>query len=168
MITKQQRIRHFLWLSLFVLPIDQLSKWLFRRYLEQPYHFDLGPFFIHFELAENQGAFLSFGSGWSQGLRFWVLTVAVFFVLIWAAWSILKTPTFKKYEYWGLQFLLVGGIGNLIDRAYKSTVTDFVQVGVSVLRTGIFNIVDMLILASLFLMILGPLFEIRKAKFQNE
>ncbi|MCX7675417.1 MAG: signal peptidase II, partial [Bdellovibrionaceae bacterium] len=58
--------------------------------------------------------------------------------------------------YWSLQLLLVGGAGNLIDRAWRGTVTDYVQVGLGPLQTGIFNLVDMLILAALFLMLLGP------------
>ena len=146
-----------------IIPLDQLTKWLARAYLDQTYLQQLGPFFIRWELAENPGAFLSLGAGWSDQMRFWVLTVAVFFVLAWALWSLFSTPDQKKSESWGLIFLFVGGLGNLIDRAYKGSVTDFVQVGVGPLQTGIFNIVDMLIMASLFIMLLAPLIE----KFRN-
>ena len=67
-----------------IIPLDQLTKWLARAYLDQTYLQQLGPFFIRWELAENPGAFLSLGAGWSDQMRFWVLTVAVFFVLAWA------------------------------------------------------------------------------------
>jgi len=155
----KNRIRVFLFLSALVLPLDQLTKWLSRTYLFEVQEFRFGPLFARFELAENPGAFLSLGATWSDQVRFWVLTVAVFFILGWAAWALLTTKNQSRFEFWGLQFLLVGGIGNLIDRAYKGTVTDFVQVGVGPLQTGIFNIVDMLILSSLFVMLLGPLIE---------
>lgn len=156
MLPTKERFRIFLWLLAIVTPLDQLTKWVSRSYLDTIHTWSLGPAFVRLELAENPGAFLSLGAGWSDGARFWVLTVAVFFILIWAAWSLFLGKLQNKYEFWGLQFLLVGGIGNLIDRTYKGSVTDFVQVGIGPLQTGIFNIVDMLILASLFVMILGP------------
>jgi len=164
MYSTSSRIQFFSILSLIVLPLDQITKWLAREYLSHSHEYRLGPLFARFELAENPGAFLSLGASWSDSVRFWVLTVAVFFILVWAAWSLFISKTQNKFEFWGLQFLLVGGIGNLIDRAYKGTVTDFVQVGLGPLQTGIFNIVDMLILASLFIMLSGPLVEKYKIK----
>lgn len=157
--TKQEKIKFLLVTLGLIIPLDQLTKWIARTYLDQTYLQQLGPFFIRWELAENPGAFLSLGAGWSESMRFWVLTVAVFFVLAWALWSLLWTKEQKKSESWGLIFLFVGGLGNLIDRAYKSSVTDFVQIGVGPLQTGIFNIVDMLIMASLFIILLAPQYE---------
>lgn len=47
------------------------------------------------------------------------------------------------------------GCGNLIDRiAHGGCVTDFLNVGVGGLRTGIFNIADAAIVAGAFLMVL--------------
>ena len=41
-------------------------------------------------------------------------------------------------------FILAGGIGNLIDRATQNgLVTDFLNVGIGPVRTGIFNVADM-------------------------
>jgi signal peptidase II len=161
--SRRHRFRLFVFFSAIVLPLDQLTKALSRQYLVNIHEFSLGPLFLRFELAENSGAFLSLGSDWSDHTRFLVLTVAVFFILVWAAWSLFFTQIQNIFEFWGLQFLLIGGLGNLIDRVYKSTVTDFVQVGLGPLQTGIFNIADILILASLFVMILSPFFE-RKLK----
>lgn len=154
-LSRSHRISVFWLLSFAVLPLDQLTKWLARTYLVGSHEYYLGPFFARFELAENPGAFLSLGANWSDQMRFWILTVSVFFILGWAAWSLFISKPQNRHEFWGLQFLLVGGIGNLIDRVYKSTVTDFVQVGIGPVQTGIFNIVDMLILAALFIMLAG-------------
>ena len=42
-----------------------------------------------------------------------------------------------------LAYILAGGIGNLIDRiSNDGLVTDFVNVGVGPIRTGIFNVAD--------------------------
>ena len=46
----------------------------------------------------------------------------------------------------GLALVLGGGIGNLIDRVLRDgLVTDFVQIGIGSLRTGIFNLGDLAI-----------------------
>ena len=48
-----------------------------------------------------------------------------------------------------------GGLSNLIDRLiYDGRVTDFLNVGIGSLRTGIFNLADMAILAGALLLVL--------------
>ena len=54
-------------------------------------------------------------------------------------------------------FILAGGIGNLIDRILNNgLVTDFINVGIGPLRTGIFNVADIAFtcgaIAAVFLM----------------
>jgi signal peptidase II len=54
-----------------------------------------------------------------------------------------------------LSLVAGGGISNLIDRfLYDGRVTDFLNVGIGSLRTGIFNLADMAILAGALLLIL--------------
>jgi signal peptidase II len=49
-----------------------------------------------------------------------------------------------------------GGLSNLIDRLmYDGRVTDFLNVGIGTLRTGIFNLADMAILGGALLLILN-------------
>lgn len=154
--SSQTIAKHLGMLFVLVLPLDQALKWLTRQYLHETYEYFLGPLFIRFEWAENPGAFLSLGATWNEATRFWVLTVMVSGILMWAAWTLFQKRNLPGYEYWGLHLLLVGGAGNLIDRIWRGTVTDYVQVGIGPLQTGIFNLVDMLILAALFFMLLGP------------
>jgi signal peptidase II len=49
--------------------------------------------------------------------------------------------------------IVAGGIGNLVDRIQKQTVTDFINMGIGPLRTGIFNVADMAIMAAVFILI---------------
>ena len=50
--------------------------------------------------------------------------------------------------------MLSGGVGNLIDRVFNDgAVVDFLNVGFGSVRTGIFNVADMAIMAGLFLFI---------------
>lgn len=45
-----------------------------------------------------------------------------------------------------LVYVLSGGVGNLIDRVCNNgLVTDFINVGVGPIRTGVFNVADMAI-----------------------
>ena len=57
-----------------------------------------------------------------------------------------------------LALMLGGGVGNLIDRLVNDgRVIDFMHVGVGVLRTGVFNVADMALMAGLGLMALSGL-----------
>jgi signal peptidase II len=47
----------------------------------------------------------------------------------------------------GLALYLAGGASNLVDRVVRGSVIDFMNVGVGPLRTGIFNVADVAILA---------------------
>ncbi len=51
--------------------------------------------------------------------------------------------------------LLAGGIGNLLDRVFHGgLVIDFLNMGIGPLRTGIFNVADMAIMAGFALLLL--------------
>ena len=53
----------------------------------------------------------------------------------------------------GLLLFLAGGVSNLIDRVTLGRVIDFLNVGIGPLRTGIFNIADMAIIAGVVILI---------------
>ena len=125
---------------------DQLTKVLARSVLRGQDRQEFIAGSVALEFAENPGAFLSVGSGLSDSLRFLIFSVGVVFVLLWAGYLLIKRQDLAKMEVWGLALLLGGGIGNLIDRLSKGTVTDFIQMGVGSLHTGIFNIADVAIM----------------------
>ena len=51
----------------------------------------------------------------------------------------------------GMIVAVGGGIGNVIDRIAHGAVVDFVSLGIGPLRTGIFNLADVAIIAGLLL-----------------
>ena len=66
----------------------------------------------------------------------------------------LKRPS-GRLQQLAIVLLLAGGIGNLIDRTFHGgLVIDFLNVGIGPLRTGIFNVADMAIMAGFGLLIL--------------
>lgn len=131
--------------------IDQWTKFWARDYLLGREEHFLGGF-LQFHLAENSGAFLSLGSTWDPGLRFAVFSGAVALFLASVLWQLRIRR--KWMEEWGLVLLLSGGIGNLIDRVYKGSVTDFLFIDLGFVHTGIFNVADMVIVASVILLLM--------------
>jgi signal peptidase II len=50
--------------------------------------------------------------------------------------------------------IFAGGLGNIIDRiAFDRHVTDFMNVGIGSLRTGIFNVADMCVTAGVIVLL---------------
>jgi signal peptidase II len=143
-----------------MISLDQGTKVLAQQYLmgEPPiiYWGDL----FRFEYAENSGAFLSLGAGLPDSVRFLLLTVVVGVILLGACYMLLTDPKISKLSIWALSLMVSGGASNLLDRMFRAEgrVVDFMNMGVGPLRTGIFNIADVAIMAGLFLF----LFEIVK------
>mgnify|MGYP002619739473 CR=1 FL=1 len=109
---------------------------------------------FRFQYAENLGAFLSLGANLSGTARFLLLTV--FNVAIVGVMSYLLV--FRRPSHWAvvlaLAFIIAGGIGNLIDRIFRDgVVIDFMNVGIGGLRSGIFNVADLAIVAGFVLFV---------------
>jgi len=147
------------WIATVILLIsvvsDQITKiWAQNNLLNKgPVHI-LGDFFI-FQYAENSGAFLSLGSTLSDSARFWIFTCFVFIFLMYLAFH-LFFRLHNAINAIAITFVLSGGIGNLIDRAFRGKVIDFMNLGIGDLRTGIFNIADMAIVAGVLLLLIFP------------
>ena len=101
---------------------------------------------VRLQYHENPGAFLGFGSTWSPATRALVFQFGHGLFLVGVAiaaarrrWSMLGTA--------GLVMFLGGAWSNLIDRVAMGSVIDFLNVGIGPVRTAIFNVADMAILA---------------------
>ena len=105
---------------------------------------------IRLQYAENPGAFLSLGAGLPATARFLIFTLLAGFFL-----AILGHRAFYGRAglpaILGLALMLGGGVGNLIDRFARGQVIDFLNVGFGGVRTGIFNIADVAVVAGLLL-----------------
>ncbi len=66
--------------------------------------------------------------------------------------TLLRTAMGSKPAQFGIALMAAGGAGNLIDRVFNDgAVIDFVSIGFAGLRTGIFNIADVSIIAGVLL-----------------
>lgn len=147
---------------------DQMSKDIARSNLKfaSPKSY-LGNTF-RLQYAENSGAFLSLGSGLSENLRTYLFTFVSGGLLVGLFFYILFNHQFSRRQVAALSLILGGGSGNLLDRILNDGhVIDFMNMGIGSLRTGIFNIADVLIMTGMGFVILFSYLERAKAKIDD-
>ena len=122
------------------------------------------------EYAENPGAFLSLGSNFSDEFRFWLLTVLVGVFLTCVLLYAVFNSEMKRLGTLGIAMVLGGGFGNLIDRMYRpgGHVIDFMNMGIGNLRTGIFNVADVMIMAGIVLLIMSSIEILREESHKEQ
>jgi signal peptidase II len=110
---------------------------------------------VRFELVFNPGAMLGLGGQLPEGARELVLIWLVPSVLLVLCFQFVRSPETSVRELLALALIAGGGIGNWLDRLLnEGTVTDFVSIGVGPLRTGIFNVADVAVMAGVGLLLL--------------
>lgn len=157
--TKLNRILILLFVLVSCVGCDQATKLMARQTLATAPMQEYAGGLFRFVYAENPGAFLSLGASLSETARFWIFIVLAALLLIVVAIIALQfsqqTPPIVVVA---LALVLGGGLGNLIDRIiYDGHVVDFMQIGFPRLRTGVFNVADMAIMAGVTLMLLTTL-----------
>lgn len=126
---------------------DQTTKHIARVTLDAPGSVSLLHDTVRFRLAENRGAFLSLGRDLPAPARRFVFVGVAAMLLAGLALTAVFGSGLGAVQIAGLALVLGGGLGNLIDRVLRDgLVTDFVQIGLGPLRTGIFNLSDLAIL----------------------
>ena len=99
---------------------------------------------VRLEYALNPGGFLSLGSHLSESVRTWLFVgFNVAMMLALSVYLVINRQLPFAF-FASAVFVIAGGVGNLIDRvANKGLVTDFINLGIGPVRTGIFNVADM-------------------------
>ena len=107
------------------------------------------------EYVENTGAALSLGDQLSKPLSFWLLSILpLIFLIALFVYAIVKIRELGKLKLFAFSLIFAGGLGNIIDRLlFDRHVTDFMNVGIGSLRTGIFNVADMCVTAGVIVLL---------------
>jgi len=103
--------------------------------------------------AENSGGFLSLGTALPPAQRTAVFVVATGAILAGAALALCR-GALSGASLFGATLFLAGGTSNWIDRVLHGSVVDFLNLGIGSLRTGIFNVADVAIMAGLVVVVL--------------
>ena len=136
----QSNLKHWLWISLLVIILDQITKLLADNILGYHQPVAVMPMF-NLTLMYNTGAafsFLSDAGGWQRWF-FILLSIVISVVLIF--W-LLKLKPQQKLQTYSIALILGGAIGNLIDRSIYGHVIDFIDVYYQIHHWPAFNIAD--------------------------
>jgi signal peptidase II len=134
---------------------DQVTKSVARTCLPHDQTVSLLADTVRLQYTENAGAFLSVGHALPRAARSalftWGGALLVAGALLWtlrARHSMVQTIAGA--------LICGGGLGNLIDRWSRAgDVTDFLNVGIGTVRTGIFNVADMVMMLGAALLIVA-------------
>ena len=135
--------------------LDRWTKVLAQQHLRgAPRHSWLGDT-VRLEFAENRGAFLSLGASLSPELRNAIFSWAVGALLLGLVLAVYLRKDLSTRARLALAAVAAGGLGNLYDRVFENgVVTDFMNLGLGPVRTGIFNVADIAIVVGVALLAL--------------
>jgi signal peptidase II len=146
-------------LAVFVLFLDQLSKWMVTQWMELGETIPLITDWFYFTSHRNPGA--AFGILANQRWFFIVTTILVVIGIIWYLVKIHKDEDRKLVAY-AFSLILGGAIGNFIDRLAYGEVVDFLDFHHGGFYYPIFNIADSAIVVGVGLIFLDTFIVWRK------
>ena len=133
MITKIQTKLYFLSLSIFIILIDQFTKYLmfynYKTFINKDF------LLFRLDLVKNYGAAFNIFSG----NRIFLSLISIIFSIL-LIYLMLNKNTLKSIDLYSYSFILGGTIGNGIDRILKGFVIDFINL--NIINFPVFNIAD--------------------------
>jgi len=135
---------------------DQTTKTLARAQLQDHAAVSFLGDTFRLQYAENPGAFLSLGASLPHQWGAVLFTLGGIVLIAVALLYALLAAKLTRLQIVALALICGGGIGNLVDRVrYEGHVTDFLNVGLGSIRTGIFNVADVALMVGVALFVLG-------------
>ena len=133
MINKLQTKLYFLSISIFIILIDQSTKYLIFYNYKKLINKNLLLFKL--DLVKNYGAAFNIFSGH----RLFLSSISIFFSIL-LTYLILKKNTLNLLDLTAYSFILAGTIGNGLDRILRGYVIDFINL--NIINFPVFNIAD--------------------------
>ena len=158
--------------TLAVIGLDQLTKALIVAYV--PVNTIASSFFgdfLRIVHVNNTVVAFSIGYDWPQFLKLICFNILPIVVIILFLIYAIKTDEINNFQRWCIAGIAGGGIGNLIDRIFRSTgVVDFIDVKFYGLfgleRWPTFNFADSFVLVCAILLVIS--FIVSSLKIQKE
>ena len=135
MISFQTRKMKMIIYSLYIVLLDQASKFLVLNSLGFERSKNIIPNLLNFTLVKNKGAAFSL---FNESTTFLTITSVIASLIL--ITIILKYPPKSYWNFIGLIYLLGGTLGNGIDRLFKGYVLDFLEL--VPINFPIFNLAD--------------------------
>jgi signal peptidase II len=135
--------------SFIFIGCDRITKDLAREHLMNKPPISYFHNTIRLVYVENTGAAMSFGDNLPKAASFWLLSMfPLVFLLLLSGYTIRYSKEMHFPKIFSFALIISGGLGNIIDRIlYDRHVTDFMNLGIQNIRTGIFNFADVCVTA---------------------
>ncbi|WP_141431261.1 signal peptidase II [Bacillus sp. 03113] len=150
-------------IALFVITLDQLTKWLIVKNMEIGESITIIDHFLYIVSHRNQGA----AWGILQG-KMWFFYLITVVVIIGIIYYIQKAAKGKRLLGVALGMMLGGAIGNFIDRVVRKEVVDFINTYIFGYDFPVFNIADSSLVIGVGLLMIQMLKEEREAKKEKK
>jgi len=151
-------LRSVIYISTFVVVIDQSTKYLAAQIDQYTINFEIIPMLLNLRLVKNTGAAFSLFSNSTFILSLLSLMVSIVIII----WTIKNSPL-KIAEGLFISFLLGGTIGNGIDRWRLGYVIDFIEL--IPIKFPIFNVADISINIAVIILLVDT---IRRARIRDD
>lgn len=155
-------------LTLLIIVVDQITKAAIVSSI-QPYTIGTSFFgdFLRIILVYNPGVAFSFGAGWPDFLRRIMFAIVPIVIIGLIIVVYFRNNEFTKLQRWAISGIIGGGIGNLIDRVFRSSgVVDFIDVKFYGLfgleRWPTFNVADSAVVVCGILLVISFLITVAK------
>lgn len=136
-------------ISTIIIILDQLIKYLISNKIELNESIEIINYFFSITYVQNIGAAWNILSG-----NRWLLIMIGMISLIAIYLYFIKDKKLKKIEVITYSILIGGIIGNLIDRIVYGYVIDYLSFNIFGYHFPVFNLADICIVVSVFLMIM--------------
>ena len=148
--------------TIFLLFLDQITKYLASTYLKGGNSIIIIPHVFQLHYLENRGA----AFGLMQGMKVWFVigTVLQLGIIIFLYW---RSPMERRYGWarFIMTLLAAGALGNLFDRLRLDYVVDFFYF--ELINFPIFNVADIYVTCGMVLLILLGFFYYKEDDFEQ-
>ncbi|WP_270573349.1 signal peptidase II [Bacillus glycinifermentans] len=155
----EERFVPYYILALFIIAIDQLTKWLVVSNMVYGESIPVIGSFLQITSHRNTGAAWGILAG--QMWFFYIITTVVIIGII---YYIQKHAKGQKLLGISLGLMLGGAIGNFIDRVFRQEVVDFIHVTIVNYHYPIFNVADSSLCIGVLLLFVQMLLDGKKKK----
>ena len=126
------------YLSILIVIIDQITKFIVHKYMDLYDSINVIPYFLNFTYIRNEG--IAFGIYFEGGKIFFIILPILITIYL---FYLLKNEEFQDNQSQiALYLIIAGAIGNIIDRIFRGYVVDFIDFHLNGMHWYVFNIAD--------------------------
>ena len=145
---------------------DQISKNMVRQKIEYNQQINVINNYMILTKVENKGAFLGLGDSIPRPIYKILMIILPLIVIGYAIYYLLKRNNVSYLLIIGISFVIGGGLGNIYDRIFYGSVTDFLYFNFVLFHTGIVNMADISVTTGFFMILYELYFKQRKLELK--